>query len=164
MNFANRNMLEWVRAGGTSGQLTKSTNFYKNNFSFIVTDCDNAWSSSIDLIKSPEIKGKYVWFGVWVNDQNKASKLVFGINGKFSSTDTLPSTGEGLWKFVSACILIENTDTGLNLMFKKVGTGSVLINSPSLDIIGDSSDEMKTDLTVFIGIMFQIQGHGKLVK
>ncbi|MEY7907446.1 phage tail protein [Citrobacter cronae] len=149
VNFANRNMLAWVRSAGTSGQLTKSTNFYKNNFSFIVTDGDTAWSSSIDLTKSPEIKGKYVWFGAWVNDQNNASKLVLGINGKFSSTDTPPAAGDGLWKFISACILIENTDTGLNPMFKKVGTGSVLINSPSLAIIGDSSDEMNTDRTVF---------------
>lgn len=79
-NYLDRNMLLWTAASGTTGTLIKTQNIYAGNYSFLVTTGDRVWGRTIDLNKSPELKGKFVWFGAWVNDQGSASKLMFIIN------------------------------------------------------------------------------------
>lgn len=62
-NYLDRNMLLWTAASGTTGTLIKTQNIYAGNYSFLVTTGDRVWGRTIDLNKSPELKGKFVWFG-----------------------------------------------------------------------------------------------------
>ncbi|EEV5000878.1 phage tail protein [Escherichia coli] len=90
-NYLDRNMLLWTAASGTTGTLIKTQNIYAGNYSFLVTTGDRVWGRTIDLNKSPELKGKFVWFGAWVNDQGSASKLMFIINGSGNVLINSPS-------------------------------------------------------------------------
>ncbi|EEW7740996.1 phage tail protein, partial [Escherichia coli] len=59
-NYLDRNMLLWTAASGTTGTLIKTQNIYAGNYSFLVTTGDRVWGRTIDLNKSPELKGKFV--------------------------------------------------------------------------------------------------------
>lgn len=135
-NFIETGMLSWSVSTGTTGTLEKSTNKYNGDYSFIMNDGDRVYSTTIDLTRSPELKGKWLWFGAWVNDQNNASKILVGINGHYSDNNSLPVAGDGAWKFISSCVYIETTDTAVNAVMYKVGTGAALVNSPMLCILG----------------------------
>lgn len=149
INYVDRNMLLWTAASGSTGSLVKTQNFYNGNYSFLVGDGDRTWISTTDLTKSTELKGKYVWFGAWTNDQGNAAKLVFGINGRLSDSVTVPSLGDGIWKFVSCCIFIENTATAINVNIRKYGSGNVLINTPSLCVVGVAYNNLSYERTTF---------------
>lgn len=136
INLLEKSMLSWTRFSGTTGLFIKTTNKLGTDYSFAVTDGDSEWITTIDLSQHPDLKDKYIWFGAWVNDQGGAAKLIFGINGKYSSNTTPPSSGTGTWKFVSACVYIGPGDTVIRASITKVGTGTVIINSPVIAEIG----------------------------
>lgn len=136
INLLEKSMLSWTRFSGTTGLFIKTTNKLGTDYSFAVTDGDSEWITTIDLSQHPDLKDKYIWFGAWVNDQGGAAKLIFGINGKYSSNTTPPSSGTGTWKFVSACVYIGPGDTVIRASITKVGTGTVIINSPIIAEIG----------------------------
>ncbi|HCA7079839.1 TPA: phage tail protein [Citrobacter sedlakii] len=136
VNYLDRNMLLWSAASGTTGTLVKTQNTYAGNYSFLVTAGDRVWSRTIDLNKSPELKGKFVWFGAWVNDQGSTSKLMFIVNGSGNTDPTPPSSGNGLWRYVSCGVYIDASDTAINVGVRNYGDGTVLINTPSLCMYG----------------------------
>lgn len=135
-NFIESGMLSWSPVSGSTGTLLKTTNRFNGDYSFAANDGDRVYGTVIDLSIHPELKGKLVWFGAWVNDQNNAAKINVGVNGHYSGDNTPPSVGTGQWRFISTCVRIELTDTAVNCTIYKVGTGSVIINSPMLCIIG----------------------------
>ncbi|MEH4965221.1 right-handed parallel beta-helix repeat-containing protein [Escherichia coli] len=143
INLLTTSLLSWFRYAGSSGSLIKTTNTYNNNYSFLVTDGDSVWATAIDLSKQPWLKGKRIWFGAWVNDQGNASRLTFGINGKYSNDTAAPVSGDGTWKFVSCCVYVSPVDTVIRATVQKYGSGSVLINSPIIAEIGVSYNMAK---------------------
>lgn len=148
-NYLDRNMLLWTAASGTTGTLIKTQNIYAGNYSFLVTTGDRVWGRTIDLNKSPELKGKFVWFGAWVNDQGSASKLMFIINGAGQTDSTAPLAGNGKWSYVSCGVYIYETDTAINVGIRNYGSGNVLINSPSLCVYGMPSNALQVEKTTF---------------
>ncbi|EED0154292.1 phage tail protein [Escherichia coli] len=148
-NYLDRNMLLWTAASGTTGTLIKTQNIYAGNYSFLVTTGDRVWGRTIDLNKSPELKGKFVWFGAWVNDQGSASKLMFIINGAGQTDSTAPLAGNGKWSYVSCGVYIYETDTAINVGIRNYGSGNVLINSPSLCAYGMPSNALQVEKTTF---------------
>ncbi len=148
-NYLDRNMLLWTAASGTTGTLIKTQNIYAGNYSFLVTTGDRVWGRTIDLNKSPELKGKFVWFGAWVNDQGSASKLMFIINGAGQTDSTAPLAGNGKWSYVSCGVYIYETDTDINVGIRNYGSGNVLINSPSLCVYGMPSNALQVEKTTF---------------
>ncbi|EEW5028047.1 phage tail protein, partial [Escherichia coli] len=148
-NYLDRNMLLWTAASGTTGTLIKTQNIYAGNYSFLVTTGDRVWGRTIDLNKSPELKGKFVWFGAWVNDQGTASKLMFIVNGAGQTDSTAPLAGNGKWRYVSCGVYIYETDTAINVGIRNYGSGNVLINSPSLCVYGMPSNALQVEKTTF---------------
>ncbi|HBN0479367.1 TPA: right-handed parallel beta-helix repeat-containing protein [Escherichia coli] len=148
-NYLDRNMLLWTAASGTTGTLIKTQNIYADNYSFLVTTGDRVWGRTIDLNKSPELKGKFVWFGAWVNDQGTASKLMFIVNGAGQTDSTAPLAGNGKWRYVSCGVYIYETDTAINVGIRNYGSGNVLINSPSLCVYGMPSNALQVEKTTF---------------
>lgn len=141
-NYLDRNMLLWTAASGTTGTLVKTQNTFNGNYSFLVTSGDRVWGKTIDLNKSPELKGKFVWFGAWVNDNGSASKLMFIVNGAGQTDATAPLTGNGQWRYVSCGVYIDVTETAINVGIRNYGTGTILINTPSLCVYGMPSNEL----------------------
>lgn len=141
-NYLDRNMLLWTAASGTTGTLVKTQNTFNGNYSFLVTSGDRVWGKTIDLNKSPELKGKFVWFGAWVNDQGSASKLMFIVNGAGQTDATAPLTGNGQWRYVSCGVYIDATATAINVGIRNYGAGTILINTPSLCVYGMPSNEL----------------------
>lgn len=148
-NYLDRNMLLWNAASGTTGALIKTQNIYAGNYSFLVTAGDRVWGRTIDLNKSPELKGKFVWFGAWVNDQGAASKLMFIVNGAGQTDSTAPLAGNGKWRYVSCGVYIDATATAINVGIRNYGSGNVLINSPSLCVYGMPSNALQVEKTTF---------------
>lgn len=148
-NYLDRNMLLWTATSGTTGTLIKTQNIYAGNYSFLVTTGDRVWGRTIDLNKSPELKGKFVWFGAWVNDQGAASKLMFIVNGAGQTDSTAPLAGNGKWRYVSCGVYIDATATAINVGIRNYGSGNVLINSPSLCVYGMPSNALQVEKTTF---------------
>ncbi|MBK5145416.1 right-handed parallel beta-helix repeat-containing protein [Budviciaceae bacterium BWR-B9] len=149
VNHADRNMLSWVASAGSTGSLTKSTNLFNGEYSFIVGDGDRTWFSSIDLSVHQELKGKWVWFGAWVNDQGNSSKIRLGIDGQFGSDGSVTGTAKNKWEFISVCTFIPTSKTTIGLNVNKVGSGIVLINSPCAVSVGTAFNRVSSPPTQF---------------
>jgi hypothetical protein len=146
-NYANKNFLTWGVLSGSTGTLVRAGNFYNGQPSFSLTDGDIQWGNQLDLLNVyQELRGKWVYFGMWVNDQGSNSNVRMYIDGQSSRSDT-PAGGFAEWQFQSVLQYIDVAATTLGYGMKKVGTGGGhLVNNPILTVVGNSFDDFPTIL------------------
>ena len=145
-NYANKNFLTWIVLAGSTGTLVRSGNFWNGQPSFGLTDGDIQWGNVIDLTVYQELRGKWVYFGMWVNDLGNNTNARLTINGQSSRTIT-PAGGLLVWQFQSVLQFIGASDTTVSYGVTKIGTGGTqLINNPIFAVVGDSYSKFPTIL------------------
>jgi len=136
-NYADSNYFDWGILGGSTGILSKTSNHWRNTDTWQMTDGDAIQGFAIDLTVFQELRGQWIWFGIWSNDQgsNTNAKLYCGGTSNRSST---PAGGTAAWQMNSVLYYVPTSATTLYCAVQKVGTGSpLLINSPVVAIVGN---------------------------
>jgi hypothetical protein len=137
-NYADNNLLSWSVISGTTGTLVKSADFYQNMPIWAVSDGDKVYGKTLDVTTKTELRGKWVWFGVWVNTDGDLSNARLFLNGTSSSTSTLYNN-ESTWAFVSTTYYVGLAETSLVYGLQKIYSGStsdLRISAPIIATIG----------------------------
>lgn len=158
-NYASQNLLtDWAVYSGSSGSWEKSLAVYQGMPVWAMGDGDFLFGYAIDLTKNLELKGKWVYFGMWVNTQGSLTNAQLVINGNASSGDT-EYDNDSLWKFKSTCEYISPSATSFFIGVRKVGTGAdLLISSPICSLVGNFYSGAKADYPEWKRAFYPIEG------
>ncbi|MNB87053.1 Pectate lyase superfamily protein [compost metagenome] len=160
-NYANQNLLEWSVIDGTTGTFQKIAGVYQNYPVFGIGTGDRLWGVILDLTITPELKGKYVWFGCWYNTQGGLSNLRLIMDGQ-SEINTTTYDNNSVWQFKSICRRIDDSATSVFYAVQKTGSGSqdVLVSHPVFAIMGDSASKFPTpDKVEWKRAFYPVDGH-----
>ena len=137
-NFADNNLLSWTALSGTTGALVKSSDVFQKMDIWNVSDGNRVYGKTLSITNNPDLRGKWVWFGVWVNTNGELSNARLFLNGTSSSTATLYNN-ESTWAFVSTTYFIEGAETALVYGLQKIHSGATAdlrISSPIIATLG----------------------------
>jgi len=149
VNYAEPNFLAWIIFDGTAGTLVRASNAYLGLPVFQLTDGDFQWGFGVDTNINPELLGKWVYFGMWVNTQGGNTNARLFISGNSSSGAT-DFDATSTWKFKSTLLQISNTPGVTYFGVKKVGTGvPVLLCNPVVSVVGGAYNQHRPQVPVW---------------
>lgn len=136
-NYADNNFLSWLAYSGTTGGFVRSSNKWQGGPIFQIADGDFTFGKTIDLTANQELRGNWVYFGMWMNTQGSSTFARLTLSGQGSS-GVSEVVGTDGWTFVSVCRYVDPAETGMNALVQKIGTGSaLLVGHPVIAIVGN---------------------------
>lgn len=163
-NYADGNFLgaAWNVYSGTSGTWARADLMYQTLPVWAMGDGDRLWGHSIDTTIYQELKGQWVYFGVWVNTQGSLTNARLLIDGNASSSAT-DFDNASAWTFKSVALQIGSAATSFWYGIQKVGTGSdLLISGPVVGVIGSDYIENKARYPVWDRLDYPAAGTWKV--
>ena len=148
-NYSEKSWSAWGSLDGTTGTLIRSGNKFNNIHSAGLTTGDKKHGNTIDLTIHQELRGKWVWFGMWTNDQGDSTGIQIFIDDE-TSLGVAPAGGLSTWQFQSTLQYIDPAATTLTYGFKLIGTSSAgqLVNNPVLAVVGNKYDDFPNDIAI----------------
>lgn len=161
-NYADQNFLSWSALAGSTGEFVNAGNFFQGGPTFSLSTGDRQWGLYIDLALYPELKGKWVYFGMWVNDQGASAAARIFVDGQ-ASRGSAEFAGTATWAFESTCQYIAPAATGVTIGVQKIGTGAaLLINQPVLAVVGNKYNKYPHETPIWKRAFNPIAGSWQL--
>lgn len=152
VNFFDRDPANWTQVEGSFGSVTGATGLFFNGEEIVALSTPGgavgAHGYVIDVTDHLELRGKWVWFGAWVNTLGDAN---YDIVAYLSTTGGTARGGyrhntyvqrANAWIYMSMAVYVDASATAINAGFAigvitgSPGADSVYISKPSLAIVG----------------------------
>jgi len=139
-NYASQDLYDYTALSGTTGFLRRAANDYQDCPVYALGAGNLLFGYDINLAQHPELKGRHVYFGLWVNiaDNGSTIQLSLGNHTDSDGTVTDSATPAGVFVFKSVCRKVLLTDTTLVLAVQRVGVGTqpALFCNPIVSLTG----------------------------
>ncbi|MGZ5029066.1 MAG: glycosyl hydrolase family 28-related protein [Methylobacter sp.] len=146
-NYASQDLNLYSIISGTTGTLVKSSQRLAKDYpAWELSTGDHIYGYTISLSSFPELKGNYVWFGVYYRIQDATGtgfqlRLSDGITTSTDNDGTVTETitTAGTWVFKSVAKLISPSSTSLVIMMSRTGGAGnpVVVAMPVLTMMGN---------------------------
>ena len=155
-NYFDRDRASWTVVQGTGGAVTPGALFYRGKSSTAVVASDGVAAArgvTIDLRRSPELRGRWIWCGAWLNTQGAgdfdadiylASAGGTARGGYRHDPRTDRAVRQTGWHYVATSLFVDPAATHVSCGFAPRRTGAsasrtaftLHVADPTLSVVG----------------------------